>query len=62
MTKEQSSRPVSGPLKAILAIAILFGAYQLTMMVIRDHVDGLIAESKGKTMPAFELPRVSGGA
>ncbi len=62
MTKEQSSRSIPRAIKGLLLVLLLFVAYQATMMLIRDHVDSLIEDSKGKSLPAFELPEVSGAA
>ena len=61
MTKQQSFRRRLGIPGLLIGIVLLVGVYQLVMMLVRDHVDGLISEARGRQLVSFELPLASGG-
>ncbi len=61
MTKQQSFRRRLSVPAILIGIVLLVGAYQLVMMLVRNHVDGLISEAKGRQLVSFELPLASGG-
>ena len=48
-------------LRLLLLVLVLTGGYFATMHLVRRQVDGRIAGSRGKPLPAFDLKTTAGG-